>query len=207
LPTLEAVCLEHIRNAGMGNRRIECARSKVLGNCTSINVMAYARGMREDFDHWAQGLGLAGWSYQNVLPYFKRAEVWEEGESAMRSGDGPLTVTRLRYEDSLLDAFMAAADLAGYARNVDYNGEHAEGFGPMQNTIRRGRRWSVASAYLRPAVARGNVTVRTGALAVESQEVVHGRDAAHGRLVVESGVWPAPAVALNEGLRGSLALS
>ena len=150
---------------GMDNRRIECARGKVLGGCTSINGMAYARGAPADFDHWAQGLGLSGWSYRDVLPYFKRAESWEEGESELRGGSGPLAVTKLRYEDPLLDAFMQASDLAGYPRNDDYNGASIEGFGPMQTTIRKGLRWSTASAYLRPAVARGNVTVRTGALA------------------------------------------
>jgi 4-pyridoxate dehydrogenase len=150
--------------AGMDGRRIECARGKVLGGSTSINGMAYARGAREDFDHWAHGLGLEGWSYNDVLPYFKRSEAWEGGESALRGGSGPLTVTRLDYKDPLLDAFMQATDLAGYSRNDDYNGASSEGFGPMQTTIRRGKRWSAASAYLRPAVARGNVTVRTGAL-------------------------------------------
>lgn len=150
--------------SGMDDRRIECARGKVLGGCTSINGMAYARGAPEDYEHWARDLGLTGWSYRDVLPYFKRAESWEGGESALRGGSGPLTVTRLRYEDPLLDAFMEAADLAGYPRNGDYNGECIEGFGPMQTTIRKGMRWSAASAYLRPAVARGNVTVRTRAL-------------------------------------------
>lgn len=149
---------------GMDGRRIECARGKVLGGSTSINGMAYARGAREDYDHWARGLGLEGWSYDDVLPYFRRSESWEEGASELRGGDGPLTVTRLHYEDPLVDAFLRATDLAGHGRNDDYNGASIEGFGPMQATIRRGRRWSAASAYLRPAVARGNVTVWTGAL-------------------------------------------
>jgi 4-pyridoxate dehydrogenase len=149
---------------GLDGRSIECARGKVLGGSTSINGMAYARGAREDYDHWAEGLGLKGWSYNDVLPYFKRSEAWEGGESALRGGGGPLTVTRLHYKDPLLDAFMQATDLAGFPRNDDYNGVSCEGFGAMQTTIRRGKRWSAASAYLRPAVARGNVTVRTGAL-------------------------------------------
>ena len=150
---------------GMDGRRIECARGKVLGGSTSINGMAYARGMREDYDHWAHDLGLAGWSYDDVLPYFKRSESWQGGESALRGGHGPLAVTELDYQDPLLDAFMQAADLAGFSRNSDYNGISSEGFGRMQATIRNGKRWSAASAYLRPAVARGNVTVRTGVLA------------------------------------------
>ncbi|MDB5363907.1 MAG: choline dehydrogenase [Rhodospirillales bacterium] len=151
--------------AGMDGRRIECARGKVLGGCTSINGMAYARGMAEDYDHWARDLGLPDWSYERVLPYFKRSESWEGGESALRGGDGPLTVGTLRFADPVIDAFLAATDLAGYARTDDYNGAGAEGFGPMQATIRNGLRCSAAVAYLRPALARGNVTLRTGALA------------------------------------------
>ena len=149
---------------GLDDRRIECARGRVLGGSTSINGMAYARGAREDYDHWAQELGLQGWSFSDVLPYFKRSESWEGGASPLRGGDGPLTVARLDYRDPLLDAFLEAARQAGFAANDDYNGSAIEGFGPMQATIRRGRRWSAASAYLRPAVAPGNVVVRTGTL-------------------------------------------
>jgi 4-pyridoxate dehydrogenase len=149
---------------GMDGRRIECARGKVLGGSTSINGMAYARGMREDYDNWAQGLGLTGWSFNEVLPYFKRSESWEGKEDEFRSVGGPLTVTRMHYNDPLLEAFIQSTDALGYKRTADYNGRDAEGFGPMQTTIRKGKRWSAASAYLRPALARGNVTVQTGAL-------------------------------------------
>ena len=147
---------------GFDQRRIECARGKVIGGSSSINGMAYGRGARQDYDHWAYDLGLTGWSYDDVLPYFKRSESWEEGASALRGGEGPLVVKRLHYQDSLVDAFLQATQQAGYPLNSDYNGASVEGFGPMQATIRKGRRWSAASAYLRPAVARGNVTVRTG---------------------------------------------
>ena len=150
---------------GMDGRRIECARGKVLGGCTSINGMAYARGMPEDYDHWAHDLGLPDWSYERVLPYFKRSEAWEGGETPLRGGDGPLTVETLGFADPLIDAFLGATDLAGYGRTDDYNGAKAEGFGPMQATIRKGLRCSAAVAYLRPALARGNVTLATGALA------------------------------------------
>lgn len=145
------------------NRRIECARGKVLGGSSSINGMAYSRGARQDYDHWAYELGLTGWSYDDVLPYFKRSEAWEEGASFLRGGEGPLTVQRLHYQDPLVDAFLQATGQAGYALNNDYNGASVEGFGPMQATIRKGRRWSASAAYLRPAIARGNVTVQTGA--------------------------------------------
>jgi len=151
--------------ADMDGRRIECARGRVLGGCTSINGMAYSRGIREDYDGWAQELGLANWSYDEVLPYFKRSESWEGGPDEFRGSGGPLTVSRLIYKDPLLDAFMQATERAGYTSSNDYNGASGEGFGPMQVTIRRGRRWSAASAYLRPAIARKNVTVCTKALA------------------------------------------
>ena len=152
---------------GMDGRRIECARGKVVGGCTSINGMAYARGMAEDYDHWARDLGLADWSYDRVLPYFKRAESWAGGETALRGGDGPLTVETLRFADPLVAAFLTATDLAGHGRTDDYNGAKAEGFGPMQATVRRGLRCSAADAYLRPALARGNVALRTGSLATQ----------------------------------------
>ena len=150
---------------GMDGRRIECARGKVIGGSSSINGMAYARGMAEDYDSWAQEFGLADWSHARVLPYFKRSESWEGGETATRGGGGPLTVGRLHFEDPLVPAFLEAADLAGHKRTADYNGGDAEGFGPMQATMRRGLRCSAAVAFLRPAIARGNVTVQTGALA------------------------------------------
>lgn len=148
---------------GMDDRRIECARGKVVGGCTSINGMAYARGAREDYDAWAHELGLTGWSFADVLPYFKRSEAWEGGESELRGGAGPMTVTKLIYDDPLVQAFLKAAERAGHPRNPDYNGASVEGFGPMQATIRKGLRWSAAAAYLRPAMARGNVRLETAA--------------------------------------------
>ncbi|NQD91666.1 dehydrogenase [Pseudomonas sp. CrR25] len=150
--------------AGMDNRKIECARGKVVGGSSSINGMAYSRGAREDYDSWAHDLGLPGWSYEDVLPYFKRSESWQEGESELRGGGGPLTVQRLDYPDPLVDGFLAATKKCGYAANADYNGASVEGFGPMQATIRNGLRCSAAVAYLRPALARGNVTLVTEAL-------------------------------------------
>lgn len=150
---------------GMDGRRIECSRGRVVGGSSSINGMMYSRGMAEDYDGWAEEFGLRDWSHARVLPFFRRSESWEDGESATRGGDGPLTVKPLRFVDPLVDAFLAATDQAGYPQTADYNGDHAEGFGPMQATIRRGLRCSAAVAFLRPAMARGNVTLRTGALA------------------------------------------
>jgi 4-pyridoxate dehydrogenase len=146
----------------MGGRRIECARGKVVGGSSSINAMAYVRGHRSDYDRWAAG-GLPKWSYAHVLPYFRRSESWEGGESFYRGGNGPLATRRSRYEDPLVDAYFAAAVAAGYRRNEDYNGAEQDGFARMQMTIRNGRRESASTAYLRPALARGNLEVRVKA--------------------------------------------
>jgi 4-pyridoxate dehydrogenase len=151
--------------AAMDERRIECARGKIVGGSTSINGMAYARGIAEDYNHWARDLGLPDWSYSRVLPSFRRSESWEGGEDELRGGHGPLTVRTLRFADPLVDAFLEATDLSGHGRTGDYNGVKADGFGPMQVTMRGGLRCSAAVAYLRPALARGNVVLRTRSLA------------------------------------------
>jgi 4-pyridoxate dehydrogenase len=150
--------------ATMDGRGLECARGKVIGGSSSINAMAYVRGHRGDYDRWA-AMGLPHWSYAHVLPYFRRQERWEEGESAYRGGDGPLTTVWSRYADPLVGAFAAAGEAAGYPRTEDYNGAEQEGFGRWQATIREGRRCSAAVAYLRPALARPGLTVAVGALA------------------------------------------
>jgi 4-pyridoxate dehydrogenase len=142
----------------MAGRRIECARGKVVGGSSSINAMAYVRGHRSDYDRWAAE-GLPKWSYAHVLPYFRRSESWEGGESFYRGGNGPLATRRSHYEDPLVDAYFAAAVAAGYRRNEDYNGAEQEGFARMQMTIRDGRRESASTAYLRPVIARGNLKV------------------------------------------------
>jgi 4-pyridoxate dehydrogenase len=149
---------------GMDDRRIECARGKIVGGSTSINGMAYARGAPEDYNYWSEELGLRGWSYEDVLPYFKRSESWEGGESSLRGGSGPMTVSRLNYADPLIQGFISATERCGYPQNPDYNGATIDGFGPMQATIRNGFRCSASVAYLRPALARGNVKLITHAL-------------------------------------------
>ena len=128
---------------GLNNRRIEAMRGKVLGGSSSINVMAYTRGHRADYDRWAQK-GARGWSYADVLPYFKRGETWERGENAWRGGSGPLGTQFARTPDPLFEAWMEAGAAAGFPRNADYNGPHQEGFGRSQYTIRDGRRSSSA---------------------------------------------------------------
>ncbi len=156
----------------MDGRRMYWPRGRVLGGSSSLNAMVYVRGHALDYDRWA-GNGLPGWSYAHVLPYFKRAETCERGGDDYRGSGGPLTVSRGTMANPLFAAFIEAGRQAGYPLTADMNGFQQEGFGPMDMTIRRGRRWSAAAAYLRPVMARSNLTVMTGALA--------------SRIVVESG--------------------
>src|SRR3984893_14404084 len=147
-----------------GGRGLECARGRIVGGSSSINAMAYVRGPRGDYDRWAAA-GLTAWSYAHVLPYFRRQESWKGGASFYRGGDGPPTAPMTRFSDPLVDAFAAAGLAAGYKTTPDYNGAQQEGFGVWQMTVRDGRRCSPADAYLRPALARGNLTIEIDALA------------------------------------------
>jgi 4-pyridoxate dehydrogenase len=147
----------------LDGRAIECARGKVVGGSSSVNVMAYVRGHRGDYDRWAAA-GLSDWSYERVLPYFRRSETWEGGENLYRGGAGPLKVQTTRYSDPILSAFIKAGHASGYPVTADYNGAEQEGFGFIQETIHKGRRMSAATAYLRPALKRSSLRVETGAL-------------------------------------------
>jgi len=147
----------------MDGRNVECARGKVIGGSSSINAMAYYHGHACDYDRWASS-GLPDWSFANVLPYFRRSEDWEGGEDAYRGVGGPLTTRYTTFEDPICDAFLAAAREAQYPVIDDYNGPDHEGFARMQMTLRNGRRWSAAAAYLRPALKRPNLRIETGAL-------------------------------------------
>jgi choline dehydrogenase/4-pyridoxate dehydrogenase len=149
----------------LDNREVECARGRVVGGCSSINATAYVRGHRADYDRWAAS-GLAGWSYADVLPYFKKQEDWTEGADTYRGAGGPLTTIRSRYADPLAEALMAASESAGHGTSDDYNGARNEGTARAQFTVRNGRRCSAAVGYLRPALQRGNLTLHTGALAL-----------------------------------------
>ena len=149
--------------ANLDNRRITWPRGKTLGGTSSLNGMIYIRGHARDYDLWRQR-GLAGWSYADVLPYFKRAEGNERGADAFHGDAGPLNVTEAHHEHPLFDAFIEAGQEAGYPANPDFNGAEQEGFGRYQFTIRNARRWSTAAAYLRPALSRSNLTVETEAL-------------------------------------------
>ena len=146
----------------LGGRRLATPRGKVIGGSSSINGMVYVRGHARDFDHWAE-VGAAGWAYADVLPYFKRMENWHGGEDGeWRGHDGPLHVTRGPRANPLFHAFVEAGRQAGYPVTADYNGRQQEGFGPMEATIWKGRRWSAANAYLKPALKGGNVALRRG---------------------------------------------
>jgi choline dehydrogenase len=144
----------------LGGRRLVTPRGKVIGGSSSINGMVYVRGHARDFDGWAED-GAAGWSYADVLPYFKRMENWHDGghggDPAWRGRSGPLHVTRGPRTNPLVHAFVAAGREAGFELTDDYNGEKQEGFGPMEQTVWQGRRWSVANAYLKPALKRPNL--------------------------------------------------
>ena len=146
----------------MNGREIEAMRGKVLGGSSSINVMAYTRGHRGDYDRWAQK-GARGWSYADVLPYFKRCESWQGGENPWRGGSGPVGTEFARTRDPVYDAWLEAARAAGFPVTDDYNGNQQEGFGRGQYTIRNGYRSSAATAYLKPARRRPNLDVETGA--------------------------------------------
>ena len=147
----------------MDGRRMHCPRGRVLGGSSSINGMAYVRGHARDYDRWAQS-GLQGWDYAHLLPYFKRAESREVGGDLYRGSVGPLHVATGACANPLQRAFIEAGRQAGYPLTADMNGYQQEGFGAMDRTTRRGRRWSAAKAYLRPALRRPNLVLRTGAL-------------------------------------------
>ncbi|MQY42822.1 choline dehydrogenase [Epibacterium sp. SM1969] len=147
---------------GLGNRQLVTPRGKVIGGSSSINGMVYVRGHAGDYNHWAEA-GAQGWSYADVLPYFKRMETWHDcgqgGDPDWRGKDGPLHISRGPRDNPLHAAFVKAGEQAGYPVTSDYNGEQQEGFGPMEMTVYRGQRWSAANAYLKPALKRDNCTL------------------------------------------------
>lgn len=172
----------------LNNRRIATPRGKVIGGSSSINGMVYVRGHARDFDTWAD-MGATGWSFADVLPYFKRMETWHDGghggDPAWRGSDGPLHVSRGARDNLLTRAFVEAGHQAGYPVTGDYNGPQQEGFGPMEATIWRGRRWSAANAYLRPALKRRNCTMIHGfarRIVIENNRATGVEIARRGRL-------------------------
>ncbi|NND21519.1 MAG: choline dehydrogenase [Silicimonas sp.] len=171
----------------LGNRRLACPRGKVIGGSSSVNGMVYVRGHARDFDTWAQ-MGATGWSFADVLPYYKRMESWHGPDpSDWRGTDGPLHITRGPRINPLYHAFVEAGQQAGYQVTADYNGEQQEGFGAMEQTVWRGRRWSAANAYLRPALKRPNCRIIRGLarrIVIENGRATGVEIARRGRLEI-----------------------
>jgi choline dehydrogenase len=206
---------ESLPQAHLDGRVLKDLRGRGLGGSSSVNGMAYCRGAPEDYDAWA-ALGNRGWSYADVLPYFKRLERHEDGESEHRGGDGLLPVTRARVDNPALLAWLEAGAEAGYPRTADHNGAQHEGFGLTERTIDHGRRMSTAVAYLRPAMGRPNLTVVTHAFATRllleggravGVEYLHGkavkeirRAYARGEVVVSCGAYLSPQLLMLSGI-------
>ncbi|WP_245462276.1 choline dehydrogenase, partial [Mesorhizobium sp. M7A.F.Ca.CA.001.11.2.1] len=170
----------------LGGRVLATPRGKVIGGSSSINGMVYVRGHARDFDHWAEE-GAAGWGFADVLPYFKRMEDSDGGEDGWRGHGGPLHVQRGSRKNPLYGAFVEAGRQAGFELTEDYNGSKQEGFGPMEQTISGGRRWSAASAYLKPALKRKNVSLVKGfarRVIIENQRAIGVEIEAHKQIQV-----------------------
>jgi len=203
----------------MDGRRIACPRGRVLGGSSSVNGMVYIRGHALDYDGWAGAKGLAHWSYFHCLPYFKKAETRINGADSYHGGDGPLYVTTGAMQNPLYRAFIDAGVEAGYAYTDDMNGYRQEGVGPMDRTTWRGRRWSAAMAYLRPARRRANLRVESRCLATrilfeatraagveyaQGGRVVHAR--ARREVIVAGGAINSPQLLLLSGIGDADAL-
>ena len=149
----------------LAGRKLACPRGKVIGGSSSINGMVYVRGHAKDFDAWAE-MGASGWSYSDILPYYRRLEnvdyTGSEEVENLRGINGPLNITKGKRMNPLTLAFEKAGAQAGYQSTPDYNGKQQEGFGPMDQTIKNGLRWSSAKAYLKPAIQSGKCQVIRG---------------------------------------------
>jgi choline dehydrogenase len=194
------------------NRQIYLPRGRMLGGSSSMNAMVYIRGNRVDYDGWAER-GLHGWSYDDVLPYFKRAEDNERGESAYHGAGGPLAVSEGRSRNPLVDAFVDASKDAGIAGNDDFNGAQQDGVGYYQVTCRNGMRCSAAAGYLAPVRERENLEIVVGALAtrvvvangraIAVEAIVDGVPQAFeaGReIIVSGGAYNSPQLLMLSGI-------
>ncbi len=194
------------------NREVIAPRGKVLGGSSSINGLVYIRGQAEDFNHWRQ-LGNAGWSFDDVLPYFRKAEDNERGADEFHGAGGPLAVSDLRDRHPLVQAYVEAARQCGYPRNDDFNGAVQEGAGYYQTTMRKGVRASTAAGYLKQARRRANLKVVPKALATRilfdgrratGIEYVVGNDKrsarANAEVIVASGAFNSPQLLQLSGL-------
>jgi len=169
-------CYKTEPDRGINNRSLQWPRGKVLGGSSSLNGLLYVRGQAEDYDRW-QELGNQGWSFKAVLPYFKKSEDQERGESEFHGVGGPLKVSDLRLRRPIADFFMQAATETGIPLNPDYNGADQEGVGYFQQTAYKGFRWSTARGFLRPALKRDNLSLLTRA---QTTRVLFGGNRATG---------------------------
>ena len=170
----------------LNNRRLATPRGKVIGGSSSINGMVYVRGHAKDFDTWSD-MGAQGWSFADVQPYFQRMENTQSGDEGWRGRSGPLFVQKGAQKNPLYKAFVEAGRQAGFETTSDYNGAKQEGFAAMEQTIHNGRRWSVANAYLRPALERRNTSLIKGfarRVVIENQRAVGVEIEAHGRIEI-----------------------
>ena len=197
---------------GLAGRRLYLPRGRVIGGSSSINAMIYIRGNRADYDEWA-AMGLEGWGYDDVLPYFRRAEDNERGEDAYHGAGGPLSVSESRSMHPLVDTMIEAAQQAGHEHNPDFNGARQEGVGRFQLTQRGGLRCSCADAYLNPAKPRPNLDVAPSAMATrvlfEGRRAVGVEIAREGQLVelraereviVSAGTYQSPVLLMLSGI-------
>ncbi len=212
-------CFETEPDPGLDGRSLQWPRGKVLGGSSSINGLLYIRGNRMDYDQWRQ-LGNAGWSYDDVLPYFKRAESQERGADDYHGAEGPLAVSDSAYQSELSDRFIAGAMEVGIPRNDDVNGAEQEGVGYFQQTVRHGRRWSTAVGYLNPARGRKNFDIVTKAHTTRvlvRDGRAHGVDAvvagkarrfdARGEVILSAGAIGSPQLLMHSGIGPGLQLS
>ncbi len=182
--------------AHMNGRRLYWPRGRGWGGSSSINGMIYIRGHARDYDQWRQ-MGLEGWGYADVLPYFKRSETYDGGEDEFHGGDGPLHVSQSPLNSPLYHAFMTAGQQAGHAVTPDFNGADQEGIGPYQRTIHKGERWSASFGYLRPIVdVRENLTVMSTGLV--TRLIIEGGRARGVEMVEGKGRLPSKLHAARE---------
>jgi choline dehydrogenase len=197
---------------GLGNRRLYLPRGRMLGGCSSINAMIYIRGNRADYDGWAAD-GAEGWSYDDVLPYFRRSEDNERGEDTFHGVGGPLRVAESRSMSPLVDTMLEAAQAAGHEHNPDFNGARQEGVGRFQLTQREGWRESTADSHLRPAADRQNLYVIPRAMALRivfegsravgvevSRDGVVSELRAEREVILAAGTYQSPVLLMLSGI-------
>ena len=206
-------CYRTEPDPGLNGRRLAWPRGKVLGGSSSLNGLLYVRGQPQDYDRWRQ-LGNAGWAWDDVLPLFKRTERQERGADEFHGGDGPLWVSNMRLSRPICDAWVAAAQAAGYPFNPDYNGATQEGVGYFQLTARKGRRCSAAVAYLNPVRGRSNLKIVTRAqvsrIEIEDRRAtavryrgaggVEQRIASRREIILSAGAIGSPQILMLSGL-------